>query len=129
MGELDQAELGALAAGAVRAVVSAQHVLDDDASRRAAAYVEAPAGTLALPPLWYTFQAVEVEIQVSAAVGHVVPERGDPALPVLPVLLCRTVNPATVGLYGYAAAAGMTVRFTVAPYGPLPVVPAAPEPS
>ncbi len=121
--ELAQAELGELAAGAVRAIVAAQEALDEEARRRAEVYLEAPAGSLALPPLWYAFESVVLELQVSAAVGRGIAADGGPA----PVLMCRTANPTTVALYGYQAAAGMTVRLAVTPSGVIPAKPAAPQ--
>ena len=123
LAELEQAELGELAAGAVRAIVAAQQSLDEEARRRAEIYLEAPAGSLALPPLWYGFESVVLELQVSAAVAG--PRPGSDRD--LPRLLCRTANPTTVALYGYQAAAGLTVRFAVTPNGPIPAKPPSPE--
>ena len=122
--DLAQAELGVLAAGAVRAVVTAQHALDEEARLRSEEYLAAPPGSLALPPLWYSFESVSLELAVSAVVGRTSTEPGAQA-GAEPALWCRTVNPTTVGLYGYQAAAGMTVRFTI---GPARVIPAVPAP-
>jgi hypothetical protein len=115
--DVQQAELGTLVAGAVEAVVRAQASLDEQARQRTEEYLEAPAGSLALPPLWYAFQSVSIEIQLSAAVREVATGTS---------LVCRTVNPATVGLYGYEAASGMTVRVVIAPNGAIPATPVGP---
>ena len=114
-----QAELGVLLAGAVRAVAEAQDVLDEHARERAAAYLAAPPGSLALPPLWYAFDSVSVDLELSSEAvrtGSTGQTR----------LLCRTLNPLTVGLYGYAAAVGTRVRVSLAPQRLAPApVPAA----
>lgn len=117
-----QAELGVLLAGAVRAVAEAQDVLDQHARDRAAAYLTAPAGSLALPPLWYAFDSVSVELELSSeavSTGGTGQTR----------LLCRTLNPVTVGLYGYSAAVGTRVRVALSPQrlAPVPQPPAASE--
>jgi hypothetical protein len=119
--DVQQAELGTLVAGAVEAVVRAQAGLDEQARRRTEEYLEAPAGSLALPPLWYAFQSVSIEIQLSATVRQAAAGDGGGAS-----LVCRTVNPATVGLYGYEAASGMTVRVVIAPNGAIPAKPVEP---
>jgi hypothetical protein len=102
-----QAELGLLLAGAVRGVVAAQDVLDTSARERAEGYLAAPAGTLALPPLWFAFDAVSLEIEVSSEVTRTAAGQTR--------LLCRTVNPVTVGLYGYTASTGTRVRVSLVP--------------
>lgn len=110
-----QAELGALLAGTVRAVADAQDVLDDRARQRAEEYRAAPPGTLALPPLWYAFQDVSIDIQLSAEVVNTSPAQTQ--------LVCRTLNPLTVGLFGYSASAGTRVRVTLSPQRVAPVRP------
>lgn len=107
-----QAELGSLLAGAVRAVVEAQDILDAHASDRAAAFAAAPRGTLAVPPLWFAFDSVAIDIELSAEVTHIAGPDGDPAAV---RLLCRTLNPVTAGLFGYSAATGTRVRIELAP--------------
>jgi hypothetical protein len=107
-----QADLGSLLAGAVRAVVEAQDVLDAHASDRAAAFAAEPQGGLALPPLWFAFDSVAIDIELSAEVAHVSgPDGGPDAVR----LLCRMLNPVTAGLFGYAAATGTRVRVELAP--------------
>jgi hypothetical protein len=106
-----QAELGVLLAGAVRAVASAQDALDDHARQRAEAYRTAPPGSLTLPPLWYAFDAVTVDIELSSEVVRNTSTGG----PGETQLLCRTLNPITVGLYGYSASTGTRVRVTLSP--------------
>jgi hypothetical protein len=107
-----QAELGVLLAGAVRAVVSAQDVLDDHARRLVEAYQSAPAGSPALPPLWYALDGVSLDIELSSEVVHTVASAERPAAT---QLVCRTLNPMTVGLYGYSAATGTRVHVSLSP--------------
>ncbi len=107
-----QSELGALLAGTVSAVAEAQDVLDDHARARAAEYAAAEPGSLALPPLWYAFDSASVDIELSTEVVRVTAADGTPAGT---RLLCRTVNPVTVGVYGYHSAAGTRVRLTLTP--------------
>jgi len=105
-----QAELGALLAGAVQAVIQAQHVLDEDARERTAAFSAAPPGTLALPPLWFAIDTVSLDVELSSQVVQSQTPSG-----VDTTFLCRTVNPVTVGLFGYTASTGMRVSLTLAP--------------
>src|SRR3954454_15876753 len=121
LADAQQTELGTLVSGAVRAVVDAQAILDEEARRRTEVYLEAPAGALALPPLWYSFQSVVLELELSAAVSTTAAPQSSGAGATQ--LLCRTVNPTTVGLYGYQAASGMTVRVVIAPQGVAPAKP------
>jgi hypothetical protein len=121
LADIQQAELGTLVAGAVRAVVEAQATLDEEARQRTEMYLEAPAGSLVLPPLWYAFQSVVLELELSAAVHSVAADQ--PHAGGASQLLCRTVNPTTVGLFGYEAASGMTVRVVIAPRGIVPAKP------
>ena len=114
-----QAELGELLAGAVRAVVEAQDVLDDHARTEARAFADQPVGSLALPPLWFAFDAVSIEIEMSSEIVRRATTDGPPASR----LVCRTVNPFTAGVFGYSAATGTRVRVDLAPQR---VVPSAP---
>jgi hypothetical protein len=89
---------------------------------RVAAYEASPPGSLALPPLWYAFDSVSIDIELSAEVV-----RG-PQPDATTSLVCRTLNPVTVGIYGYSASAGTRVHLTLAPQrvvpkGPAPGVP------
>jgi len=106
-----QAELGELLVGAVRAVVEAQDVLDDLARTEARAFADEPVGSLALPPLWFAFDAVSIEIQMSSEIVRRAGTDGSAASR----LVCRTVNPFTAGVYGYSAATGTRVRVELAP--------------
>src|SRR5947208_14373207 len=101
-----QAELGVLLAGAVQGVVSAQDALDEHARRRGEDYLAGPPGSLVLPPLWYAFDSVSIDIELSSEV--VATATGSR-------LVCRTLNPTTVGLFGYSAATGTRVRLTLSP--------------
>ncbi len=112
-------ELGSLLANTIGAVVQAQERLDAYTLCRKQAYETAPKGALALPPLWYLFSEVEVEIALSAAVGAW-PLPGDDTLSA-PHLFCRTVEPTMVSLYGYQASAGLNVRVRMTPQGAVPI--------
>ena len=112
-----QTELGALLAGTVTAVVEAQDVLDAHARERAAEYAAAEPGSLALPPLWYAFDEASIDLELSTEAVRVTPTEGGP---VRTHLLCRTVNPVTVGVYGYRSAAGTRVRLTLTPQRVVP---------
>ena len=123
-----QAELGELLAGAVRAVVEAQGLLDDHARAGARAFADEPVGGLALPPLWFAFDAVSIEIEMSAEIVRRATTAGPPSSR----LVCRTVNPFTAGVFGYSAATGTRVRVDLAPQRVVPSVPpreATPSPT
>lgn len=115
-----QSELGALLVGAVQAVVDAQDVLDDHARRLADAYASAEPGALALPPLWYAFDNVGIDIELSTDVVRV---RSDSGQPDRTLLVCRTLNPVTAGVYGYSAATGTRVHISLAPQRVAPTLP------
>ena len=104
-----QASLGTVLSEAVAGVVQAQRRLDEDAVARATAYVDTPQGGLTLPPLWYTFTAVQLELEMSAAMTRTT--LGAPGVR----LDCRLLNPAAVGLFGYTASSGFRVSLTLAP--------------
>lgn len=106
-------ELGDLLAGTVQGVLRAQEELDAYTQKRRDEYQQAPEGSLALPPLSFLFKNVAIELELSATVGEV--DAGRPAI------LCRTLNPASVGLYGYQASSGMKVRVLLGPDGVLPI--------
>lgn len=105
------AELGALLGGVVKGVVEAQEKLDDYARSQRARALATPVGEVIVPPLWYTFQRVAVDLELSADLSS----RGSDA----PRLRCRTLSPAMLGLYGREAAANVRVRVLVAPSGPV----------
>ena len=111
-GGTQQSELGALLAGTVRAVVDAQDVLDDHARQLAQEYAAAEPGTLALPPLWYAFDSVGIDIDLST---EVVRTSGAPGEVPQTQLLCRTLNPVTAGVFGYSASTGTHVHVTLTP--------------
>lgn len=116
-GGTQQSELGALLAGTVRAVVDAQDLLDDHARQRALEFAAAQPDSLVLPPLWYAFDAVGIDIDLST---EVVRTRSAPDQPARTQLLCRTLNPVTAGVYGYAASTGTRVHLTLAPQRVVP---------
>jgi hypothetical protein len=107
-----QADLGDLLAGAVQAVVSAQDALDRAALQRVQAFGDAAPGTLSLPPLAFAFDAVRVDIELSA---QVVSTSATADAPARSSLLCRTLNPVTAGLFGYSASAGTKVSVSLSP--------------
>ena len=104
-------EFGELLSSTVGAVARAQQELDDDTLRRAREYHAAPEEEMAVPPLWFTFNQVALELEMSATVAG--GQTGDGRL------LCRTTDPTMVGLYGYQASAGVKVRLLMGPRGPL----------
>lgn len=116
-----QAPLGDLLAQAVSGVVQAQRVLDEDAQSRVHAYFETPQGETVLPPLWFTFGEVKLELEMASAVARKgkATARGttgiDAARPEVQ-LQARLINPAAVSLFGYAAASGLRVTMILQPH-------------
>jgi hypothetical protein len=123
-----QAELGLLLAGAVQAVVEAQDALDEHARERAVAFAAEGPGSLALPPLWFAFETVSIDLELSSEVVRTPPPAG--IGPRATQLLCRTLNPVTAGLFGYAAATGTRVRVALSPQRLVPAtLPALDDPA
>lgn len=113
-----QAALGTLLAEVADGLVAAQRRLDADAGSRAAGYFETPQGEVTLPPLWYTFNELNVQFEMTARVSRVAAGAGDSGVR----LECRLLEPAAVSLFGYAAASGFKVSLTLAPQAaPAPV--------
>jgi hypothetical protein len=111
-----QASLGTVLAEAVAGVVQAQRRLDEDAVNRATQYVETPQGELTLPPLWYTFSEVKLELEMAAAMTRTSARTGTAAEQEGSVRFdCRLLNPAAVSLFGHAASSGFKVSMTLAP--------------
>ncbi len=126
-GGTQSSELGALLAGTVRAVVDAQDVLDDHARRLASEYAAAEPGTLALPPLWYAFDSVGIDIDLSTEVVRTVVAPGQQQTT---QLVCRTLNPVTAGVFGYSASTGTHIHVTLTPQRVVPTaLPPAKEPT
>ncbi len=103
----EAADLAALLAGAVRAVVEAQDVLDERAREEAARFAAAPVGSLALPPLWFAFDSVDIDVELSSEIVRTAPPSGGPDTV---RLLCRTLNPVTASLFGHSASAGTRIH-------------------
>lgn len=103
-------ELGNLLGGIVQGVVEAQEKLDDYARSQRARALAVPTGEVVLPPLWYTFHRVAIDLELSAEVES---QGSDTRLH------CRTLSPAVMGLYGHAAADNVRVRVLLAPQGPI----------
>jgi hypothetical protein len=115
-------ELGSLLANTIGAVVEAQERIDQYTLRRKQEFEETPEGSLALPPLWYVFDKVAVEVELSSTIrsyrvrpGELLAERSQPRL------FCQTLNPAMVSLYGREASAGLKIRLQLGLHGNLPL--------
>lgn len=130
-----QSSLAALLAEAVDGVVQAQRRLDQDAQERVTRYVATPQGGVALPPLWFGFSEVTLQLELAASVTRIttasIPEANGGTRRSGVRLDCRLVNPAAVSLFGYRAASGFKVSLTLAPQDaaglrPVPPTPAAP---
>ncbi len=104
-------ELGRLLANTIASVVQAQEQLDAYTERRTRAYQDAEHGDLALPPMWYTFSNVSIDMELSATVARV--ETAESVSE--PHIFSRTLNPTSVGLFGYQASTGLRVRVDVDP--------------
>jgi hypothetical protein len=116
--------LAQVLAGAVEGVVQAQRRLDEDALARVSAFVDTPAGGLALPPLWYTFSDVGIELEMSASVARLqLPQAGGAVR-----LDARLLNPTSVSLFGFTASAGMRVSLRLSPRESASAVPPLPVP-
>lgn len=101
-------ELGELLARTVVSVAEAQESLDRHATARLNALERNEPGAPRVPPLWYTFTDVSVEVALSMTVQHATasaPTR----------LLSRPVDPRQVSLYGYQAASSLVVRLQLSP--------------
>lgn len=101
-------ELGELLARTVVSVAEAQESLDRHATAQLDALERDEPDAPRVPPLWYTFTEVSVEVALSMSVQHATastPTR----------LLSRPVDPRQVSLYGYQAASSLVVRLQLAP--------------
>jgi hypothetical protein len=127
-------ELGNLLATTIGSVVEAQERMDDYTLRRKQEFEQSPDWDLALPPLWYVFDKVAVEVELSATIRSSQPlpprlERGSSGGSLVrgseerpnPRLFCHTLNPTMVSLYGYQASAGLKIRLQFGPRGVLPL--------
>jgi hypothetical protein len=106
-------ELGELLGGAVKAVVDAQDILDQRAQALREIYLDTPAGSMIMPPLWFAFRDVEIALEMSATIARLQARQ--------PRLVCRLLNPTSVGLYGYQASAGLKVSLKMGPAGHIPL--------
>ena len=113
-------ELGSLLSNSIADVVRAQENLDIYTEKRQQAYQDAEPGQFALPPVWYLFSRVTLEMELSATVATTV-LNGDSTENGQPHLVCRTLDPTMVSLYGYQASSGMRVRVEMEPQGFLPI--------
>ncbi len=108
-------ELGELLASTVVSVAEAQEGLDRHASARLDAMERGDADAPRVPPLWYTFTDVSLEVALSASV-----RRATASAPAQ--LMSRPVDPRQVSLYGYQASSSLVVRVRLAPRGTMPDV-------
>ena len=114
-------ELGELLASTVVSVAEAQEGLDRHASARLDAMERGDADAPRVPPLWYTFTDVSLEVALSASV-----QRATANAPAQ--LMSRPVDPRQVSLYGYQASSSLVVRVRLAPRGAMPdVTPQSPQ--
>jgi hypothetical protein len=127
-----QASFAALLTETVDGVVQAQRRLDTDALARTTQFISTPQGEIALPPLWFTFSTVNLQLELTASVTRITPARtdqqGENGKRGSVRLDCRLVNPAAVSLFGYTAASGFKVSLTLAPQHASPLLsPGAPD--
>ena len=108
-------ELGELLASTVVSVAEAQEGLDRHATARLDAMERGDADAPRVPPLWYTFTDVSLEVALSASV-----QRATANAPAQ--LMSRPVDPRNVSLYGYQASSSLVVRVRLAPRGAMPDV-------
>ena len=108
-------ELGELLASTVVSVAAAQEGLDRHATQRLDAMERGDADAPRVPPLWYTFTDVSLEVALSASV-----RRATASAPAQ--LMSRPVDPRQVSLYGYQASSSLVVRLRLAPRSELPDV-------
>ncbi|MBL8444384.1 MAG: hypothetical protein JNK52_10095 [Zoogloeaceae bacterium] len=101
-------ELGELLARTVVSVAEAQESLDRHATARLDALEHDEPDAPRVPPLWYTFTEVSVEVALSMTVQHATTGTSTR-------LLTRPVDPRQVSLYGYQAASSLVVRLQLSP--------------
>lgn len=117
-------ELGRLLASTVDSVLATQDQMDRHAAARVRAYETADLGTLTLPPLWYSFTEVGIEVTLASQVRY----EQDPLTGRETARLYASLpDRATVGLYGYQAATGLKVELRLAPQGLVPLKGASAE--
>lgn len=114
-------ELGNLLANSVAGVVKAQENLDRYTELRRQAYEASEPGQFALPPIWYLFKRVSLEMELSATVASFPGDNDTANGQGQPHLLCRTLDPNMVSLYGYQASSGMRIRVEMEPQGFVPI--------
>lgn len=108
-------ELGELLASTVVSVARAQQELDRYATALLDASERGDADAPRVPPLWYTFTDVALEVALSASVQRAT---ASTALQ----LMSRPVDPHQVSLYGYQASSSLVVRLHLAPRSGMPDV-------
>lgn len=111
-------ELGRLLTTTIASVIQAQEQMDYYTEQRRLAFESAPEGSLVLPPLWYVFSDVAIEMELSASVAEV---RNNESGEIKSHIITSMLNTTSVGLYGYQAASGLKVRVQLAPQGIVPI--------
>ena len=116
-------DLSDLLVTTVDAVIQSQEKLDAYNRRQQEIFDATPEGELAVPPLWFAITNVAVELELSASVAQqrVVDDQGGERF--RSRLICKTLNPLAVGLFGYQASAGLKVRLQLGPGGVMPIKP------
>jgi len=116
---LAEVPLSQLLGGIIDGLLRAQDQLDRHAAQQATQFADTPAGTLAMPPLWFAFRDVRVDLEMSASVAAAEPQGA--AKKDDRVFLCRLVNPASVSLFGYQASAGLRISLQLGVMGAVPM--------
>jgi hypothetical protein len=114
-------DLSDLLVSTVDAVIHSQEKLDAYNQHQQEIFDATPEGELAVPPLWFAVTNVAIELELSASVSQqrVSDDQGDEQLQTR--LICKTLNPLAVGLFGYQASAGLRVRMQLSPGGVVPI--------
>ncbi len=107
-------ELGRLLGNTVAQIVEAQQRLDRYALERRQAYQETPPGQLALPPLWYLFRRVAIDIELSARIHYRDSQ---------PRLQAAIPNRVSQAVFGRERLSNLRVALIIEPQGPLTLVP------
>ena len=94
--------------------------MDHYTEQRRQAYENTEPGQFALPPVWYLFRRVSLEMELSTSVAKVALS-DNPVEEGQPHLVCRTLDPTMVSLYGYQASSGTRVRVEMEPQGFMPI--------
>ncbi|TVZ41725.1 hypothetical protein P886_1073 [Alteromonadaceae bacterium 2753L.S.0a.02] len=92
----------------VDALLDAQDKLDEYATTRSRRFQEVPPGEPVLPPLWFNFDNIDLELSLLASVQNVRVNNQDRA-----EFLAATAKEADLALYGSAVQTGLTLRMSL----------------